>query len=267
MKLIKELKSGLGSTKIELVNYNGEMIVLKHFKTKNKLIMEESLYELLKEEDFVPKVRFVDYEKNILGTTYCGDSLNMRYPMKERYVFKNKIREIAKLLEEKYNIYHNDLRWKNICVDDGGNIRFIDWERWGNENKERDPEFILKDKESKYKDSKTLFDIIDTEGEPNILENMVDTNFKGYKIVLLKKDADPDAIVLEGFDDALIGVSHDGRLIYDLGVMRKILQDRDKMCPIEADEFLDFNVLSTKFGELNPIYVTLYMDLVFQTLK
>lgn len=267
MKLIKELKSGLGSTKIELVNYNGEEIVLKHFKTMNKLIMEESLYELLKEEDFVPKVKFVDYDKKILGTTYCGGSLNLRYPMKERFVFKNKIREIAKLLEEKYNIYHNDLRWKNICVDDSGNVRFIDWERWGNENRERDPEFILKDRESKYKNSKTLFDTIDTEGEPNILEYMVDSNFKDYKIALLKKDADPDAIVLEGFDDALIGVSIDGRLVYDKGVMSRILVDRDKFSPIEADEYLDFNVLNTKFGELNPIFVTLYMDLVFQTLK
>lgn len=115
--------------------------------------------------------------------------------------------------------------------------------------------------------TKTLSEILDLDDEPNILEHMVDNNFKDYKIKILKKDADPEAIVLEGFDDALIGLSNDGRLIYDLGVMRKILQDRDKMCPIEADEYLDFNVLSTKFGELNPIYITLYMDLVFQTLK
>lgn len=114
---------------------------------------------------------------------------------------------------------------------------------------------------------KTLLETLDLDGEPNILEKIVDNNFKDCKIILLKKDADPEAIVLDGFDDALIGVSHDGRLIYDIGVMRKILQDRDKMCPIEADEFLDFNVINVKFGELNPIFVTLYMDLVFQTLK
>lgn len=116
-------------------------------------------------------------------------------------------------------------------------------------------------------ETKTLSEILDLDGEPNILEHMVDSNFKDYKIKMLKKDADPEAIVLDGFDDALIGVSHDGRLIYDLGVMRKILEDRDKMCPLEADEFLDYNVLNTNFGELIPIYVTLYMDLVFQTLK
>jgi hypothetical protein len=39
--------------------------------------------------------------------------------------------------------------------------------------------------------SKTLEEIIDLNGEPNILEEMVDTNFKDYKIKMLKKNADP----------------------------------------------------------------------------
>jgi hypothetical protein len=115
--------------------------------------------------------------------------------------------------------------------------------------------------------TKTLLETLEFDGEKNVLENMVDNNFKEYKIVMLKKDADPDAIVLDGYDDALIGVSHDGRLIYDIGVMLKILEDRDKMKPIEAIEFLDYNVLNAKFGDLNPIYVRIQMDLVFQTLK
>jgi hypothetical protein len=113
----------------------------------------------------------------------------------------------------------------------------------------------------------TLLETLDLDGEPNILENMVDNNFKEYKIKLLKKDADPDAIVLDGFDDALIGISHDGRLIYDIGVMCKVLEDRDKMCLFDAVVFLDYNVLNTHFGELNPIFIKLHMDLVFQTLK
>ena len=115
--------------------------------------------------------------------------------------------------------------------------------------------------------TKTLDEILDLDGEPNILEHMVDNNFKDYKIKMLKKNADHEAIVLEGFDDALIGLTYDGRLVYDIGVMRKILSDRDKMCPIEADEYLDYNVFNTKFGELNPIFVNINMDLLLQTLK
>ena len=115
--------------------------------------------------------------------------------------------------------------------------------------------------------TKTLSEILDLDGEPNILENMVDNNFKDYKIKLLKKDADPEAIVLDGFDNALIGLTHNGCLVYDVNVMCKILEDRDKMCLFDALVFLDYNVLNTKFGELNPIFITLHMDLVFQTLK
>lgn len=117
------------------------------------------------------------------------------------------------------------------------------------------------------KKQKTLLDIIKTDGEPNYLEKMVDNDFKEFKIKLLLKDADVDAIVLEGFDNALIGMSHDGRLVYDINVMRKILIERDGMETIEADEYLDHNVINASFGELNPLFVTIYMDLLLQTLK
>jgi hypothetical protein len=126
---------------------------------------------------------------------------------------------------------------------------------------------ILSEREVSNVKTKTLSEILDLEGEPNILEEMVDNNFKDYKISMLKEGADSFAIVIEGFDDALIGMSHDGRLVYDIGVMRKILVERDKMKSDEADEFLDYNVFGVNFGELDPIFVTLNMDLVFQTLK
>lgn len=115
--------------------------------------------------------------------------------------------------------------------------------------------------------TKTLDEIIDLDGEPNILEEMVDSNFKDYKIKMMKKNADPEAIVLDGFDDALIGITSEGRLIYDVGLMKKILVQRDKMEQIDADEYLDFNVINAFFGTLNPIYVNLNIDLVLQSLK
>jgi hypothetical protein len=115
--------------------------------------------------------------------------------------------------------------------------------------------------------TKTLEEILDLTDEPNILEEMVDTNFKDYKIKMLKKNADPEAIVLSDFDDALVGTTSDGRLVYDIGLMSKILVERDKFEQIEADEYLDFNVINAFFGTLNPIYVNLNIDLVLQSLK
>lgn len=115
--------------------------------------------------------------------------------------------------------------------------------------------------------SKTLEEILDLTDEPNILEEIVDNNFKDYKIKMLKKNADPEAICLDGFDDALIGTTNEGRLVYDIGLMKKVLVERDKFEQIEADEFLDFNVINAFFGSLNPIYVSLNIDLVLQSLK
>ena len=73
--------------------------------------------------------------------------------------------------------------------------------------------------------------------------------------------------MLDGFDDALIGTSSDGRLVYDIGIMRKVLIERDKMEVFDANEYLDYNVLNAFFGVLNPIYVNLNIDLVLQSLK
>ena len=141
----KELKSGLGSTKIELVELNGKSVVLKHFKTLNKLKKELELYQMLQNEDFIPNIVYHDEVKKILAIEYCGESLDLKFKPKFRYVFKNDIRCIVKYLSETHNIYHNDIRWKNICIKDS-QLFLIDWERWSTENKERDPEYILRDK-------------------------------------------------------------------------------------------------------------------------
>jgi len=115
--------------------------------------------------------------------------------------------------------------------------------------------------------TKTLVEILDLDGEPNILEEMVDTNFKDYKIKMLKKNADPESICLDGFDDALVGTTSDGRLVYDIGLMSKILVETNYVDKIDADEYLHNDLLKELFDGLNPIYVNLNIDLVLQSLK
>lgn len=146
MNFIKELKSGLGSTKIELIELNGSLTVLKHFKSLNKLKRELELYEILQSESFVPNVTYSDFSKKILAIDYCGESLDIKFKPKDRYVFKDDIRALTVYLKNKHSIYHNDIRWKNICINSNNNLFLIDWERWSYENKERDPEHILTDK-------------------------------------------------------------------------------------------------------------------------
>ncbi len=46
-----------------------------------------------------------------------------------------------------------------------------------------------------------------------------------------------------GYDDALIGVSEDGRAIYDYDLMVKWLVDNDNMTISDAVEWIDYNTI------------------------
>ena len=46
-----------------------------------------------------------------------------------------------------------------------------------------------------------------------------------------------------GYDDALIGVSEDGRAIYDYDLMVKWLVDNDNMSISDAVEWIDYNTI------------------------
>ena len=117
---------------------------------------------------------------------------------------------------------------------------------------------------------KTLLDILDLENEPNILEEFADSNFIHYKLSMLKKKADPSALIINGFDNALIGTTYDGRLVYDKDIMYKIILGtmdcNSKDVRIDADEYLDA-ICSEDYGRLSPIFISLNMELVFNTLK
>lgn len=66
-----------------------------------------------------------------------------------------------------------------------------------------------------------------------------------------------DAIVFENpdYDSAIIGVSYDGRIIYDYDLMVHHLMDIDEMTEMDAVDFIDYNTLRSisYAGELAPI--------------
>jgi len=73
----------------------------------------------------------------------------------------------------------------------------------------------------------------------------------------IKELADPEAVVWNEFDNAIVGVDNMGRLVYDINKMISILVN-DDMTEEEAQEYLDFNVLSAYVGELTPVHVYLH---------
>lgn len=76
------------------------------------------------------------------------------------------------------------------------------------------------------------------------------------------QDVNPEALFLDGFDDAIVGTSHrcaQPRLVvYDHELMLRVLVERDGMDADEANEYLDFNVLGAWVGEHTPIVLTRY---------
>lgn len=52
-----------------------------------------------------------------------------------------------------------------------------------------------------------------------------------------------DAIVFDNpsYDSAIIGVSDDGRVIYDFEMMIQCLMKEDSMCELDAAEFISYN--------------------------
>lgn len=124
----------------------GLFVVKKVLKTWNKYKKERDFYLstgcLF---DFVPKLFKFDDDQKTIWTEYCGISLNLKYLPKDRYKFKPQIRFIVSEFES-VGLYHNDIRWKNIVESDAGELFLIDFECVSTDNKERDPEYILRDK-------------------------------------------------------------------------------------------------------------------------
>lgn len=59
----------------------------------------------------------------------------------------------------------------------------------------------------------------------------------------------------DGFDEAMLGITDDSRIVYSKVQMLEILVSRDEMSVEEAIEFLEYNTWNTYVGEYTPIYV------------
>ena len=75
----------------------------------------------------------------------------------------------------------------------------------------------------------------------------------------LLADLEEDILLMDGFDDAIIGYSqriNDPTLaVYSWELMVKILMERDGMTDEEAMDYIDFNCLGAWVGERTPIIV------------
>lgn len=113
------------------------------------------------------------------------------------------------------------------------------------------------------KRSKTLLEILDLSNETDTLSKIIQ---RREVIDRIKSKADPDAIVLEDFDDCIIGVDKDGRIVYDIDLMRTHLVRIDLMDSVDADEYLYYDLLRIRESyHLAPVFVCLEHELIKKT--
>jgi hypothetical protein len=79
-----------------------------------------------------------------------------------------------------------------------------------------------------------------------------------YKELLMEILADYEALLADGFEDALIGYSNGTNTVavYDYMHCIRILME-DDMTYEEAMDYMEYNVVNSYVGEKTPIFITL----------
>lgn len=71
------------------------------------------------------------------------------------------------------------------------------------------------------------------------------------------KEINPEAVLWDGLDDAIIGISSDGKVVYDIHMLESVVWRNHKthISFDEARDWVAYNILSTYVGDFTPIHV------------
>lgn len=68
-------------------------------------------------------------------------------------------------------------------------------------------------------------------------------------------EINPDAILWDGLDSAVIGYTDNGRAVYDINKMIIQTQQMNDCSFEDATDWVDFNILNAYVGEYTPIHI------------
>lgn len=74
----------------------------------------------------------------------------------------------------------------------------------------------------------------------------------------IEEQLEEGTIILEGFDEAYIGATHEGAAVYDFEKMVEVLMKRDGMTDEEAMDWLNYNTIRSLDYIPDPTPVILY---------
>ena len=81
--------------------------------------------------------------------------------------------------------------------------------------------------------------------------------YSKFEILDHIREANPEAILWDGFNDCIIGITEKGIVVYEMSLMISKLMAED-MTPEDAIEYLEFNTWNTYVGENTPIHIKLF---------
>jgi thiamine kinase-like enzyme len=145
----KELSPNCMAKDVRCVKINDEILILKTACNKKRYLNEKKIYLKLKDEDFLPELKYIDDKNLILGLSDVGNSFliyihkNKQIYNKSLEKFNKEMKKICDILLYKYGLYHNDLKYKNICIDKSNKVRIIDFEWCDTELKGRERKVFL----------------------------------------------------------------------------------------------------------------------------
>ena len=146
-RILGNLKSGCGSKGVYIVGglqgpgRGRQDLVLKRCNTEKVFLRE--LEALRRTQSWPHTPSLVDFipKELVIVTNWCGYDIRDAKKSTKRKVIPQ-IQALAKEVREKYKLYHNDIRWKNITRHED-RIMFVDWGMSGEISRERDSDHIL----------------------------------------------------------------------------------------------------------------------------
>jgi len=118
-------------SKIYLITIDGEKMIIKQFNRNDYYQTEKKvLIKLQHWEDCFPKIKYYDDNSKTVITKYVGENISNIFKKNPEFNladYEEKIYECNQKIK-RAGFYHNDCNTKNLCIDDEGVLRFIDFE-------------------------------------------------------------------------------------------------------------------------------------------
>jgi hypothetical protein len=66
----------------------------------------------------------------------------------------------------------------------------------------------------------------------------------------------PDAVMWDDLDEAIIGMTTNGQVVYDISKIHELLMANGDMTLDDAIDYAEYNILCAYVGEFTPVHIT-----------